>query len=546
MSRVADVAARTLAAHGIRHAFGMPGGEVVTFVDALAGAGIRFVLARNETAAAMMAAGTATLGGAPGLLVTTLGPGLANAVNGIADAAQEHIPLIVVSGVVERGVRARYTHQIVDQAALLRPLVKASFEIEAAGVAATVRRAVELATTPPYGPVHLDLAPDTAALEATEPPPQRAPRTLVAAIDPRHAAIDTLRGRLGKAVRPLVIAGFDTVRPAGPNGSAVRNGDTRGVLARLAARGVPVLTTYKAKGALDERLPNALGAAGLSPLADGVLKPLAASADLVLLVGYDPIEMRPGWLDPFADPDTVVELTRQRVDHGMHLAGTTILGDPLEVLSAVEKGLSEHRFWPGGEPAAARAELARVFAPPAPWGPHAVVDGLAAVLPDDAVVTVDSGAHRILFSQRYPARRPLSVLQSAGWCTMGSAIPLAIGAKLAAPRQPVVALLGDGGLEMTLGELGTLRDAGLPVVVVVLQDASLALIELKQAKAGLARAGVGLGATRFEAVAEAFGGTGVRVRDAAAFEAAVRAGLSRDAFTVIVCEIEASDYVDRI
>jgi acetolactate synthase-1/2/3 large subunit len=546
VTRVADIAAATLAAHGVRLAFGMPGGEVVTFVDALERAGIRFVLARNETAAAMMAAGASTLSGTPGLAVTTLGPGLANAVNGIADAAQEHIPLIVVSGAVERGLRARYTHQIVDHAALLRPLVKASFEIEADGVAATVRRALRLATAAPCGPVHLDLAPDTAARETQEKAPARAPRTTVAAIDARHAAIDTLRGRLGKAVRPLVIAGFDAVRLAGANGNGGRNGDSRGVLARLAERGVPVLTTYKAKGAVDERHALALGAAGLSPLADGVLKPLVASADLVLLAGYDPIEMRPGWLDPFADPDAVVELTRHAVDHGMHSAGATILGDPLELLAAVERGLSDHRFWPAGEPAAAKAALAARFAPPSPWGPHAVVDGLATVLPDDAVVTVDSGAHRILFSQRFPARRPLSVLQSAGWCTMGSAIPLAIGAKLAAPRQPVVALLGDGGLEMTLGELATLRDAGLAVVVVVLQDESLALIELKQAKAGLARIGVALGPTRYEAVAEAFGGTGVRVRDAAAFGEAVRGALARSGFTVVVCEIEARDYVDRI
>lgn len=102
MTRVADTVARSLAAAGVRHAFGMPGGEVVTLIDALAEARIRFVLARHETAAAIMGAGAATVTGAPGLLVTTLGPGLANAVNGIADAAQERMPLLVVSGVVER------------------------------------------------------------------------------------------------------------------------------------------------------------------------------------------------------------------------------------------------------------------------------------------------------------------------------------------------------------------------------------------------------------------------------------------------------------
>ena len=102
MDRIADTVARSLAAAGVRHAFGMPGGEVVTLIDALAEARIRFVLARHETAAAIMGAGAATVTGAPGLLVTTLGPGLANAVNGIADAAQERMPLLVVSGVVER------------------------------------------------------------------------------------------------------------------------------------------------------------------------------------------------------------------------------------------------------------------------------------------------------------------------------------------------------------------------------------------------------------------------------------------------------------
>ncbi|WP_156995321.1 thiamine pyrophosphate-binding protein [Elstera litoralis] len=131
--RIADLIAQTLAAHGIRHAFGMPGGEVVTMLDALEAAGIAFTLARNETAAAMMAAGASAVTGAPGLLLTTLGPGLANAVNGIADAQQEQVPLLVISGIVEADVRGRYTHQILDHAALLRPLVKASFEIAAEG-----------------------------------------------------------------------------------------------------------------------------------------------------------------------------------------------------------------------------------------------------------------------------------------------------------------------------------------------------------------------------------------------------------------------------
>jgi acetolactate synthase-1/2/3 large subunit len=535
VSRVADIVAETLHAHGVRHAFGMPGGEVVTVVDGLGRAGIAFTLARNETAAAMMAAGAAALAGAPGLIVTTLGPGLANAVNGIADAAQERVPLVVVSGVVERALRSRYTHQVVDHAALLAPLVKASFEIERDGAAATVARAIRLALAPPMGPVHLDLAPDVAAAAATGPAGVPPASVASPGVDPRSACLGHLAERLAEARRPIVVAGFEAAR-----------GGASEPLRRLLEAGVPVLTTYKAKGIVDERHPLALGAAGLSPAADAILKPVVARADLVLLAGYDPIEMRPGWLDPFADAARIVEISAHPPDHGMHVAGETLAGPVGSILAALANDLGPSARWPEGEPKSARAALEARFAPPAPWGPHAVVDGLAAALPADAVVTVDSGAHRILLSQRLKVSRPLSLLQSAGWCTMGAALPLAIGAKTVAPERPVVAVLGDGGLEMTLGELGTLRDAGLPVVVVVLQDGSLALIELKQAAAGLRRAGVGLGATRFEDVAAAFGGTGARVSDGVGLAAALAEAFARLRFSLIVAEIDARHYVDRI
>jgi acetolactate synthase-1/2/3 large subunit len=166
-------------------------------------------------------------------------------------------------------------------------------------------------------------------------------------------------------------------------------------------------------------------------------------------------------------------------------------------------------------------------------------------LPGDAVVTVDSGAHRILFSQQFKVRHPLGLLQSAGFCTMGAAIPLAAGAKIARPDRPVVAVLGDGGLEMGLGELATLRDQGAPVVIVVFQDESLALIELKQAQAGLDRKGVALGQSRFEDVAAALGGKGWRVKSRDAFVAALLAALKENRFTVIVCEVQVKDYAGK-
>ena len=535
MTRVADSVACCLAAAGVRHAFGMPGGEVVALIDALAAAGISFILARHETAAAIMAAGAAAVTGTPGLLVTTLGPGLANAVNGIADAAQERTPLLVISGVVERGIRARYTHQILDHAALLRPLVKASFEIEAEGAAAVVARAIALAMAPPCGPVHLDLSPTVAAAPDRPPAsPTVAASTATPRIDPADPAIADIRRLVSISRRPVLIAGFEAARTGA--------GDA---LTRIADQhGIPVLTTYKAKGVIDERHPAALGAAGLSPAADCILLELLARADLVLLAGYDPIEMRQGWLEPFPPAAPVIELSAVPPDHGMHRVDRRLLGPVGPLLEAIFASLPSRVLWPKGEPGAALGQLAARFAGPAGWGPHAVFRELAATLPSDTTVTVDSGAHRILFSQMWQARRPLEVLQSAGFCTMGAALPLAIGVQAAEPGRTVVAVLGDGGLEMGMGELGTLRDQGLRVILVVLQDACLALIELKQRQAGLSQLGVTLGRTDLPAVARAFGGAGAEVASAEELHAALVEALAAPGFSVIACSISADSYVD--
>jgi acetolactate synthase I/II/III large subunit len=532
LNRVADIVAKTLHAHDVRHAFGVPGGEVVTLIDALQTAGITFHLARHETPGAIMAAGASAMTAHPELLVTTVGPGLANAVNGIADAVQERVPLVVISGVVDRATRARYTHQVIDHAQLLRPLVKASFEIEPESAASTVARALAIAMTDPMGPVHLDLSPAVAAASSMEKSIPVPPKRFAAAVSGVDPAVRFLLERIQGADRPLLIAGLEAARSyAGP------------ALQHMAETiGAPVITTYKAKGVIPEDHPLALGAAGLSPLADAVLLPLARQADLVLLVGYDPIEMRLGWLDFVADPAKLVDMSSVPPDHAMHHAGTWIGGAPSRILQALNGALAQRRTWADGEPGAAKAELRRIFSTKQPRGPHAIIDHLNRVAGPGGLVTVDSGAHRILLSQKWVATQPLTLLQSAGFCTMNAALPLAIGAKVADPSRRVFAVMGDGGLEMGIGELATLRDLGLPVTVVLFQDRSLALIALKQASAGLPSVGVTLGETDFAAVAQGFGGHGVNVEIIDDFRNALEDAGRRPGFSLIACRFDASAY----
>lgn len=533
--RIVDLIAQTLVAHGIRYAFGMPGGEVVTLLDGLERAGIQFTLARHETPASMMAAGASAVTGLPAVLLTTLGPGLANAVNGIADAQQEQVPLIVLSGQVEHAVRGRYTHQIIDHAALLRPLVKGSFEVAAEGAAETVARAIALATRAPAGPVHIDLSPAVAAQaapmgdRAIMPPLRQFPAARADDLSVRAAA-----ERLADAKKPVVIAGFEAARQALALTSFVE------------AFGLPLITTYKAKGIVPETHPLCLGGAGLSTKADTVLLGLLKQADCVLTLGYDPIEMRAGWLDAFGAATEVIDITLCPADHGMHRIDRQIIGALPAVLPALTEALAalprRQPYWLGKEVEDAREALARSFLPPEGWGPHAVFAGLSNALSPDATITVDSGAHRILFSQMWKASRPLSVLQSAGFCTMGAALPLAIGIAQTGAPGPIVAVMGDGGLEMVLGELATLRDTGKQVILLILQDASLALIALKQAQAGLRPAGIALGESDFPAVARAYGGKGFRADSPVTLQAALAEALAYDGFTLIACPVDAEAY----
>jgi acetolactate synthase-1/2/3 large subunit len=481
-----------------------------------------------------MAEGVHHRDGAPAILVATIGPGLMNGVNVIANAHQDRVPLIVLSGCVDAHEAQSYTHQVVDHRAVLAPVTKATFTLDPAGAGIVADKAVAVATEPRAGPVLIDVPISAADAPGREYAPVRAAPAPVA---PAGAGLATARDWLAGAERPVILAGLDVLA----DGAAA-------ALARFAeAQSVPVITTYKAKGVLPEDHPLGLGAAGLSPLADRHLLPFVASADLVLCLGYDPIEMRTGWRDPW-DPrrQRVIDVHAAPNHHYMHHASLSFLAHCGAALDALGEGLAARPRWPGGEPQALRAALAGAFPADEAWGAAAVIAEARDVLPADAVATVDSGAHRILLSQMWRCAGPRLLLQSSGLCTMGCAVPLAIGAKLAEPDRPVVAFTGDAGLLMVAGELATAAETGAAPVVVVFSDASLALIEMKQRQRQLANHGVDFARQDFAALARALGGRGASVSSRAELRAALEEALDADRFTVISAEIGRQDYDGRI
>jgi len=534
MATVAQLIARRLREAGIRYAFGIPGGEVLSLVDALRGADIQFVLVKHENCGGFMAEGVHHRTGAPALLVTTVGPGLVNAVNVVANAQQDRVPLILLTGCIEPATAQTYTHQWLDQSTLLGPITKARFLVDASAVDVMVDKAVSIALDDPPGPVHIDVPVAAGTADAPAGEPVRRPRPVRGA--PHGEALALAREWLAAAQRPLVIAGVE----------ALNHDASKELRALVRQLNVPLITSYKAKGILPEDDPLALGGAGLSPVADKILLPLVRASDCVVLAGYDPIEMRIGWRDPWPAAARVIELSPTPNTHYMHRATLSFLGDVGDGLQALGANLTGRSAWTPEEIAAHRARLRAAYRPDEEWGPAAIIDTARRVLPRETIATVDSGAHRIMLSQLWNAYGPRELLQSTGLCTMGCAVPLAIGAKIAEPGRPVVAFTGDGGLDMVMGELATARDLKVPVVIVVFADTSLALIEMKQRAMGFANAGVDFPSTDYAQVARALGGEGHLCRSRAELEAALARALRSDRFTVVSCVFPRSAYDGRI
>jgi len=538
MATAAQLIAQRLKEAGCTHVYGIPGGEVLILMEALSEVGIDFVLTKHENNAGFMAEGAWQATGRPPVLLTTIGPGMANAVNVVANAKLDRVPLIFITGSIDPWERHTYTHQVIDHGAIVRPLVKASFEVVPGAADAIIDKAMSIACDGPPGPVHIDLPMVAGAALEPDASPMRRPRPI-----PTQPAgsedMVSARHLLSGAERPLMIVGME----------ALEYKDAPDMLTALAMDfAIPVITTYKAKGVFPEDDALSLGAAGLSPIADSHLMPLIDRADLLILVGYDPVEMRHSWTNPWdASQKPVIEFTGAPNTHYVHMANVSFVGDIGASLRTMAIKLTPNpESWPDAEPARTRQEMATAFRSDEDWGPAAIVDEVRKILPDDGIATVDTGAHRILLSQIWHCKHPRTLLQSTGFCTMGCALPLAMGVKHAAPDRPVIAFTGDAGLEMVMGELATARDLKLPIVIIVFVDESLSLIEIKQRNSELANQGVDFGATDFTALAKAMGGNGVTVRDRKALAKAVEDGLAAENFTIISAMIGRQAYDGRL
>ncbi|WP_088290150.1 thiamine pyrophosphate-binding protein [Kineosporia sp. A_224] len=480
----ADVA-HALRDAGVRRLFGVPGGGAnLELIDAAAALGLDFVLAHTESAACVMAAVHGRLTGTVGAAVVTRGPGVTSAVNGLAQASLDRYPLLLLSDTVPQDQADRTAHQRLDQVAMSAPLTRWSGLLGSRAPYKDVTAAAALAQRPPAGAVHLALDPSVPGDLVVEP--VRTDGSTDGSTDgPLENGPDAVRAAFARARRPVVLVGLDAADLGAP------------LHAALDAVGCPVLTTYQAKGAVPESWQ---GYAGLFTGAR-IEAPLLEQADLVVGVGLDPVEPVPG---PWPYPADVVLLHRHPVGTAyfggrtlLHVGeyGTTLLPLLADLVST----------WPAGAGARALAAGRRALDAPGPGlRPQDVVRAVRDEV-GDVPVTVDAGAHMLVAMELWQTDRPAHVLISNGLATMGFALPAAIGAALARPAGRVVCLVGDGGLGMVLAELETVARLDLDVAVVVFNDATLSLIELKRSPEVVDTRPVAYRRTDFAAVAAAMG-----------------------------------------
>jgi acetolactate synthase-1/2/3 large subunit len=483
---------------------------------------VGFVLTRTETAAAIMACVAGELTGAPGAAMTTRGPGFASAVNGAAFAHLDRSPLLLIAdGYAPE--QAFISHQRIDQERILAPLVRKSERLSADTAAAQLESLLAAAMGTPPGPSYLEVT--GREIRARAPIP--APPAAAAADGVAQSALQSARALLRAAKRPLLIAGLQA-----------RSADASAALRRFVERsGCPVLTTYKAKGAIPEAHPLAMGL-----YAGGVAEePLVRGADLVLLYGFDPVEGPPqAWR---YDGMPTLELTNHPFDPQLLEPDVSIVADIGPALCAIAADL-DSSGWAADELARRRERIrgaARVE-PARGLSPVAVVDCAMAHLPTDSRITIDAGAHMLPVLHLWESAEPNRSLISRGLSTMGFALPAAIGASLVDPARKTIAFTGDGGLMMCLGELGTARECGAAPVVVVFNDSALTLIEAKQRRRQLPRSGVSFAGTDFRRIAEGFGWRARRASTRAELDAAFEEAATLDEPVLIDARVDPSSY----
>lgn len=536
--KASDLLVQSLEAEGIEYIFGVPGEENADFMMSLEKSDkIQFVLTRHEQGAAFMAEAYGRLTGQPAGCLGTLGPGATNLITGVADSNMDRAPMLVLTGQGSTRRLHKESHQIMDVVEMFKPVTKWATSIRHPDtIPEIVRKAIRLARGEKPGAVHIELPEDIAKLEYSAQPidPVRYRRPVV---DDKicDRAFELLRA----AKRPVILAG---------NGCIRRRASKQ--LRRLCERtGIGVISTFMAKGCVDRHADYCLYTVGLG--AKDLPTLAIDDADLVITLGFDMVEYHPQLWNPGRNKTIIhADFLPAEIDEHYHpqvelvgdLAHTLwMFNERLDANGDLELDLERQRDLRQrmGE------ELARHSkdAEPGPVRPQKALWDAREVLGPEDIVLSDVGAHKMWIARHYHCDEPNTCLIPNGFCSMGFALPGAIGASLVFPDRKVLGIAGDGGFMMNVQEMETARRLNSQITMMVWEDGGYGLIAWKQQDEFDRHTDLAFGNPDWLQLASAFGWHGEKVAGSDEVKPALERAFAADGPSLVVVPIDYQENV---
>ncbi len=533
----AEILIRCLKEEGVEYLFGYPGGAVLHIYDAIyVQDDVKHVLVRHEQAATHAADGYARASGKPGAVLVTSGPGVTNAVTGIATAYMDSIPMVIISGQVPTPLIGNDAFQEVDSVGITRPCVKHNFLVkDITKLAETIKKAFYIATTGRPGPVLVDIPKDVTIAKAEYHYPKK---IKLRSYNP------TVKGHAGQ-IRKAVDLILSAKRPMIYTGGGVILSEGSSELIELTQLlGYPITNTLMGLGAYPATDKQFVGMLGMHGTYESNMA--MHHCDVLIAIGARFDDRVTGKIDRFCPEARIVhvDIDPSSISKNVRV-DIPIVGSVPHVLRAMINVIRDEKLRPDSE------ALARWWRQIDEWRaikslsyrnsdtvikPQFVVQKLYDVTEGNAIITSDVGQHQMWAAQYYHFDRPRQWINSGGLGTMGFGLPAAMGAKFAFPDQDVACITGDGSIQMMTQELATMKQYQTPVKIINLNNGYLGMVRQWQEFFYQKRYSM----TYFEALpdfvklAEAYGHVGMRIEKPGDVEGALREAFAQKDRTVFL------------
>jgi acetolactate synthase I/II/III large subunit len=528
---------------GVDTVFGLPGGANLPIYDALVDASFRHILVRHEQSAAHMADGYARIKRKAGVCFATSGPGATNLITGIATAYADSSPMIAITGQVPLPMLGKDAFQETDIIGVANPCTKYAFQPRiASDIPEIVKKSFYIAESGRPGPVLIDIPKDVQqAIGEVKFPELIKVRGYNPIVDADLTQVGKAVEILLKSERPIIMAG----------GGVILSGAFSELQALSELLMIPVVTTFKGKGAFPENHPLAVGPIGMHGHAEA--NKIVLEADCIVAVGARFSDRSIGRFDEFGKGMSIIHMDVDPAEIGKNKSvDVAVIGDVKSSIRTLIKMLPKKIAKKGEDNPwlKRRKELIDYYSDTLKDYPRELtarksLKKLREILPSNAIATTEVGQCQMWASLHFDVISPGTFFSSTGLGTMGFGFPASIGAKAAKPNVPVVDIAGDGSFNMTENSLAVSVLDNLPVIVFLMNNYMLGMVAQWQ-RTFYNRRYMGVhqrNCPDYSKIAQAYGAQGIRVESSEELEAAIKAALKNEVATVIDIPIDPEEDV---